>query len=296
MLHNNTKEPPSLLALYNMLRETHRNSPGTYGNWKSSQVYLQTYLNLNDTGGDPTLDIITPSWVEDYRNFLIERIPNCNTASAYFCKFKACLRYAVRHGWLAHIVLDTAGTIRTIETERSYLTLDELRRLTVTPCHNDSLRRAFLFACLTGLRKSDIVRLQWAQVVEENGFVRLIFRQKKTHGQEYLDITPQAASLLGPRGGVCERVFADFHYSSYTLHHLRRWTFEAAIDKHITFHSSRHTFAVLLLSLGTDLYTLQRLLGHHSIETTQVYAHIYDVQKREAVMRIPMILGVDAGT
>lgn len=55
----------------------------------------------------------------------------------------------------------------------------------------------------------------------------------------------------------------------------------------ITFHCGRHTFAVLQLSLGTEIYTLSKLLGHRELKTTQVYAQIMDEKKREAVNRIP---------
>lgn len=62
---------------------------------------------------------------------------------------------------------------------------------------------------------------------------------------------------------------------------------KAGITKHITFHCGRHTFAVLQLSLGTEIYTVSKLLGHRELKTTQVYAQIMDAKKREAVNRIP---------
>lgn len=68
---------------------------------------------------------------------------------------------------------------------------------------------------------------------------------------------------------------------------LREWCLKAGITKHITFHCGRHTFAVLQLSLGTEIYTVSKLLGHRELKTTQVYAQIMDAKKREAVNRIP---------
>lgn len=68
---------------------------------------------------------------------------------------------------------------------------------------------------------------------------------------------------------------------------MREWCLKAGITKHITFHCGRHTFAVLQLSLGTEIYTVSKLLGHRELKTTQVYAQIMDAKKREAVNRIP---------
>ncbi|MDR3046299.1 MAG: tyrosine-type recombinase/integrase [Bacteroidales bacterium] len=70
---------------------------------------------------------------------------------------------------------------------------------------------------------------------------------------------------------------------------LRDWLAKAGITKKITFHSSRHTFAVMLLTYGADLYTVQKLLGHTDIQTTQIYAKIVDAKKRDAVNRLPSI-------
>jgi len=70
---------------------------------------------------------------------------------------------------------------------------------------------------------------------------------------------------------------------------LMQWTLKAGITKHITFHCARHSFAVLQLTLGTEIFTLSKLLGHSELKTTQIYAKIVDEKKREAVNKIPDI-------
>jgi site-specific recombinase XerD len=70
---------------------------------------------------------------------------------------------------------------------------------------------------------------------------------------------------------------------------IPEWTKNAGINKHITFHSSRHTFAVMMLDLGVDIYTVSKMLGHKDIKTTQIYAELLDKRKQEAVLKIPEI-------
>ena len=176
---------------------------------------------------------------------------------------------------------------RTEDVHREYLTIEELQRLVKTDCSYPVLKDAFIFSCLTGMRWSDINKLTWGEVQEFDGGTRVVFRQKKTRGLEYLDISEQAVRSMGPRGRAAERVFSGLKYSAWHNLALREWCMKAGITKHITFHCGRHTFAVLQLSLGTEIYTLSKLLGHRELKTTQVYAQIMDEKKREAVNRIP---------
>ena len=78
-------------------------------------------------------------------------------------------------------------------------------------------------------------------------------------------------------------------YSAYHNTELLRWCLSAGISKHITFHSGRHTFAVIQLTMGTDIYTVSKLLGHSELKTTQIYADIIDAQRKEAMHKIPEI-------
>jgi integrase len=177
------------------------------------------------------------------------------------------------------------------ETNRTYLTIDEVRKLADTPCQNEVTKRAFLFGCLTGLRNCDIRALTWADVHDQDGYTRIIFRQAKTHGQEYLDISAQASTLMGIRGRDNDVVFPLLSWHA-VRQQLKAWAKKAKIPKHVTFHASRHTFAVMMLDV-TDIYTVSKLLGHRELSTTQVYAKVLDKAKREAVDRMPDLLNTE---
>ncbi|MDD5816461.1 MAG: tyrosine-type recombinase/integrase [Bacteroidales bacterium] len=246
--------------------------------------------NLIKSGLSTTnISNVTPDTINDFIDYLKQQGVTANSIKIYVSKIKAALRKVCEEGTIKHTVLTSANQIKTTQAERMYLTLDELKRLTATPCKFESLKRAFLFSCLTGLRKSDIIKLKWADVVKQGDLTRLIFRQKKTKSQEYLDITPNAERYLGNRGNDDTNVFV-FNFSEQCINrHLKAWTQAAGITKCITFHCARHTFATLMLSLDVDIYTVSKLLGHADIATTQIYAKVLDKNKQEAVKRIPDI-------
>lgn len=176
------------------------------------------------------------------------------------------------------------------EGTRMYLTLDEVKKLAETECDYPQIKAAFLFSCLTGLRRSDVLRLTWGDIHKQGDFTRIIFKQKKTSGQEYLDISPEAAELMGKRGKPHEHIFTDIHSPSCTNNTIKLWVARAGINKTIKFHCARHTFATLMLDIGTDIYTVCKLLGHRELSTTQIYAKVPDKNKQAAVAAIPSIL------
>lgn len=79
-------------------------------------------------------------------------------------------------------------------------------------------------------------------------------------------------------------------WANQTNKAIQEWADKAQINKHISFHSARHTFAVMMLELETDIYTVSKLLGHRELSTTQIYAKVVDKSKQDAVMRIPDVI------
>lgn len=279
-------------------------SRGNWGNWLCALKHLEAY----EKNRNITMEQITPAWVQGFRDYLekraeafgndkrerAERRPlSQNSRQSYFNKLRACLRQAYEDGIISQNPMRGIEGFRGEEGTRMYLTIEELRRMQAAKCEFPEIKRAFLFSCLTGLRRSDIVKLTWGEVHKQGDFTRIIFRQKKTGGQEYIDITPQAADLIGERGNHAsdDFVFGDIHSPSATNYHIREWALRAGVDKYISFHCGRHTFASLMLDTGTDIYTVSKLLGHRELSTTQIYAKVMDKNKQAAVARIPDILG-----
>ncbi len=216
-----------------------------------------------------------------------------NTQRRFYDKFFSFLRYAEREGHLQGRQLPAFEPPEGLETERPHLSWEQVQRLARTECRHEGVKRAFLFSCLTGMRKGDIRLLEWGQISQADGYTRITFRQEKTRGLEYLDIPQDAARLLGEPGSGHAQPFDGLPSNDTIRTTLDAWAEAAGLDR-FTFHAGRHTFAVLQISLGTDIFTLQQLLGHRDIHTTQLYARVLDPQKREAVSRIPQ-LGLSAG-
>ena len=276
-------------------------SRGNWGNWFSCLHHLHGYERRTEI----TMSEITPKWVQGFKDYLDNdavawghdtrkrnkvRKLSRNSKVSYFNKLRACLNQAYEDGIIDKNPMRGIQGFKAEEGKRMYLTIEEVMVLARTECEYPAIKSAFLFSCLTGLRRSDVVRLTWGDVYQQGDFTRIIFKQKKTSGQEYLDITRQAAELMGERGAAWEKVFPDIHSPSCTNNAIKLWVARAGIDKEITFHCGRHTFATMMLDIGTDIYTVSKLLGHREISTTQIYAKVMDKNKQAAVARIPEIL------
>ncbi|MEO6669286.1 MAG: site-specific integrase [Ferruginibacter sp.] len=263
-----------------------------HDNWVSAYQYLEKFTN-----GVLRFSSLDESFCSEFRDYLLTTKSNKsdkvtlsqNSALSYFNKFKATLKQAYKDGYLQNNLNSKVEQIKQAETQRSFLTIEELNVLAKTDCKNPLMKTAALFSALTGLRFSDIEKLLWGELefIKGNGYF-IKFKQQKTKGVEMLPISEQAFRLLGPRKEAGERVFNGLTYSAYSNKHLSHWIGLAGITKDITFHCFRHTFATLQLSKGTDIYTVSKMLGHRELKTTQIYAKIIDQTKREASNKIQL--------
>lgn len=286
------KENTSFTTYFEALANKRKGSNSD--NWQSALHYLTDFTN----GAVMRFKDLNEGFCNEFKDYLLnapsrkskKTTLSQNSAVSYFNKFKATLKQAYKDGYLEIDLNKRIENIKQAETERQFLTFDELQALANAACTVQVLKQAALFSALTGLRFSDIQKLVWNEIhfdVTEGSSIR--FRQKKTKGTETLPISEQAASLLGERGEGAKPVFNGLDYS-LTQTDLPKWLKAAGIKKNITFHSFRHTYATLLISKGIDLYTVSKMLGHREIKTTQVYAKIIDKQKREAANIIRLLI------
>lgn len=251
--------------------------------WGIVYKHFSKYVNGKCTFGEVTIELC-----RGFREYLLnahqlkhtKQMLSQNSAASYYSTFRELLYHAYREKWLNENISEYLDKIDTLDTHKESLTLGELKKLNKTPCRIPAVKQATLFAGLTGLRISDVLRLKWEnlRIGNDGGYV-IQYRIKKTGAEETLPISNEAYELCGERS--TGTVFKKLSYSivSYTL---KEWVKAAGIDKHITFHCLRRTFASLEVSMGTSIYTVSKMLGHKNVSTTQIYADLNDANKRKA--------------
>lgn len=182
--------------------------------------------------------------------------------------------------------LDSKEKPKIRTARREFLTVEELKILIETPCRYDIVKKAFLFSCFTGLRYSDMKSLRWSEIhTTADGKARYIeHRQVKTKKTVTIPLSDEALRWMPEQQEGIDQVFYELKISPGTVEDvLKEWMKDCKIDKHITYHCSRHTAATTLLTLGANLYVVSKLLGHSSIQMTEVYAKIVDQKKVETM-------------
>jgi integrase len=204
--------------------------------------------------------------------------------------FTGALNKAVRDGLIPSnpmSLLDSKEKFHPTESTREYLTIEELKRAIEAPALHEDTKKAFLFSCFTGLRLGDVQSLTWRHIQTapdgKSKFVKV--RMQKTQKWINVPLSDEALRWLPVKEDLDEPIFHLYDPVNIEKH-IAIWMRNAKIDKHITYHCSRHTFATMMLTLDVDLYTVSKLLGHSKITTTQIYAKIIDKKRVDAVSKV----------
>lgn len=247
---------------------------------KSTKDNLITTINVLKEFR-PGLDFkdITYSFLKDFETYLREKGNGVNTVAKHLRQLRTLVNEAINQGYIhADAYPFRKFKIKQERGRHEFLTPDELRKLENLEVEDKKLRHvldAFLFCCYVGLRFSDFCQLTPANFIRVNGKKWLHFKSIKT-GIElrlplHLLFEGKALTILD-RYDIEE--FASLGCNSDVNKYLTQITEMARIKKHITYHTARHTCATLLIHQGVPITTVQKLLGHTSVKTTEIYSEV----------------------
>jgi integrase len=246
-------------------------------------------------GGNIAVHNVTEKWLEDFQTYLLQDTGlSKGTAGRYEAAIRYALKKAVRDRLITRNPAERLKAIKIPESDKVYLTVKEIQKLANTPIGGElggTVKYAFIFACFTGLRVSDIKSLAWGDINRDS--LQISKRQEKTNTKVFVPLHKVAWDIIndGTIHNHKELLFPRLSQSKTdaVTNYIKPWVKKAGIEKNIGWHTARHTFAVLSLESGAEIYTVSKLLGHTNIKTTQVYAKATDKMKREAVNALPTI-------
>ena len=229
----------------------------------------------------PGLDFkdITYTFLKDFEVHLKEKGNSVNTIAKHLRQLRTLVNEAINQGYIPSDAYPFRKyKIKQEKGRKEFLTPDELKRLENLDV-DKKLRHvldAFLFCCYTGLRYSDFCQLTPENIIRVNGKRWLYFKSVKTDVEIRL---PLHLLFEGKALAVLERYdivtdFAKIGPNSEANKYLAQLAAFARIRKHITYHTARHTCATLLVHQGVPITTVQKLLGHASVRTTEVYSEV----------------------
>ena len=215
-------------------------------------------------------------------------------ALTFYKRFKKVIKYAVEHNVISKNPCN--GVICRVDEnalKKDILSVDEMKKLLTTSYEgqNPEIKRAFTFTLYTGIRHCDIINLKYSNVDYSNKL--LSFEQTKTKGKSSgswvnIPLNDGLLALIGEKPAKDDYIF-KLPSQSMCLRALKNWTNKAQIDKNITWHSGRHSFAVNILNNGANIKTVASLLGHSGLKHTEKYTRAVDSLKETAINSLPKL-------
>lgn len=239
--------------------------------------------------GDIKISAITPKWVSDFQAWLLTLDVSRSAAHVFASVLRTALNRAVAE---CIIRVSPAASVKNIglpKINMPVLSAEEVSDIMTVHVNTelqDKVRRAFVFACYTGLRVSDLKTLEWGHIENRNGTMWIKKTQVKTKSEVEIPIHPTAWRLIQPHG-FTGKVFPFMDNTGENRFSLDCIIKLAGIDKEVSWHTARRSAATIMLESGVDPFTIQRILGHTSINTTTLYAKSTDSLKAEAVSKLP---------
>lgn len=257
----------------------------TLGRWERCVTYLEEFMQLTQNIKDIPVKEVSRGFIQDFEHFLrmTKKTAN-NTTVRYLRYLKNVIQYAIAHKWATEDPFIGKRFKRTV-AEREFLTEPELKAMMEIDLHEfprlDTVRDTFVFCCFTGLAFIDISSLKRSDIYVDADGNKWIRKHREKTGElstiPLLDIPQQIMEKYSDHPKVLTQdavipVFSNQRTNSY----LKEIAELAKIQKHLTSHIARHTFATMSLANHVPIESISKMLGHTDIKTTQIYAKMQD--------------------
>jgi integrase len=277
----------SMVSLLQYAREYVKNS-SVKESTKSSYRLMISHLGFY---GDTPLEKIETSYLQGFISYMQSNGLKPGSVRLYFQKLVCVLNEAYKNELFDIRILKRVKRPKREQGKRGFLTETDLKKLAKHRLSDkyNNIQTMFLFSCMTGLRFGDIQGLRWKDVKRSGKHLVLEFHQQKTDTDERVPLCAEAGAILQGLKRNGEYVFGREANPTVNVI-LKKWCKLAKVKKNVSFHMARHTFCVLLLTKDVPIYTVQQLMCHSDIGSTNVYADLLNKTKAKALRKLPEIM------
>ena len=248
--------------------------------------HLSTLALLQDFKKNVTFSDLTFEFVSSFEYFLQSKGYHTNTIAKHMKHLKRYINVAINKEYMdIQKYAFRKYKIKTVENGHTHLAPEELEKMETLQLTGRYIKYqktldAFLFCCYAGMRYSDFVNMKPENIVEMHQETWLIYKSIKT-GTEvrlplYLLFNGKGIQILNKYQANLQDFF-HLRDNSNVNKELIIITRLAGLSKKVSFHTARHTNATLLIYNGVNITTVQKLLGHKSVKTTQIYTNVMDM-------------------
>lgn len=261
-------------------------SNGTVIHYKSTRNKVEEFLKVKFYKTDMNLEDLNYAFITKFREFLESKYKNhINTINKDICRLKSVINFAVRLEWIKDNPFRSYRST-TMPTVRSTLNLNEISLIEhsfISGVTKNTVKDSFLFMCYTGVSYSDLKRIKPEDVQSTIiGGKILKFSRKKTNEYCMVPLIDKAQKLILKYSsnerclseGVLFPVISNQKMNKYMSSICK----SLGINKKVSCHVARHSFATNALELGVPIETVSKALGHSSIKTTQIYAKVTETK------------------
>jgi site-specific recombinase XerD len=241
-------------------------------------TFLQTERGLEDI----LLNEVTYQFISEFDQFIrVKQGLHNNGVVKNMQQLKRVITVALSNEWISKNPF-AKYNCKIIEPKRVFLTWEELKCLEELALPNERLnkvRDVFVFSCYTGLAYSDVSKLNKVHITQMDGKDWIILDRTKTKNQSTIPIFPKAREILDKYSSLKQSKLLPVISSQNLNKYIKEIAKLANINKQLSFHAARHTFASsVTLNKGVDITTVSAMLGHKMLKTTQIYAKVNTVK------------------